>query len=187
MPFFSSASKAHPLVALLPAVIIWVTLLICPASAQTVASKTVVGQAYLSSEYIINARADSIMMWLGVPEILARISGYEFRSGAKRLIRIGDAAMVVPQKDTYGQRDTGVIMISYLKPAEMWFTFEPENGAYVYQDQWKFLPSAANETKVLFLERYIDSEGKQSPGNVEELTRLIRERLVKLKAIVERR
>jgi hypothetical protein len=175
------------LFALIPVVIVCATLLNFPAGAQTVASKTVVGEAYISSEYIVNARADSIMMWLTVPELWARISGYEFSSGAKRLLRIGDAARVIPQKDTYGQRDTGVIMISFIRPAEIWYTFEPENGAYVYQDQWKFLPSAGNETKVLFIERYIDSEGRQTSGNIEELKKLIRERLVKLKGIAERK
>jgi hypothetical protein len=72
-------------------------------------------------------------------------------------------------------------------PTEVRFTFEPKNGAYVYQDQWNFTPSAGIQTKIVFSERYIDSQGPLSSGKIADWTRLIRERLDKLKAIAERK
>jgi hypothetical protein len=156
--------------------------------AQSVLTKSVEGEALISSEYTVNARADSIIMRLGVSDTLAQIMGYQFCSGVKRFLQIGDAIMVAPQKDKYQIRDTGIILISYVKmPVEVRFTFEPKNGAYMYQDQWNFTPSAGIQTKIVFSERYIDSQGSLSPGRIADWTRLIRERLEKLKAIAERK
>jgi hypothetical protein len=156
--------------------------------AQTITTKSVEGEAFISSEYMVNARADSIIMRLGVSDTLAQIMGYQFCSGVKRFLQIGDAIMVAPQKDKYLVRDTGIILISYAKmPTEVRFTFEPKNGAYVYQDQWNFTPSAGIQTKIVFSERYIDSQGPLSSGKIADWTRLIRERLDKLKAIAERK
>jgi len=158
------------------------------AQAQTVTAKSVAGQVLISSEYVVNARADSIIMRLGVPDTLAQIMGYRFASGAMRFLHFGDAIMVVPQTDKYEQRDTGIILLSYAQmPREIRFTFEPKNGAYVYQDQWSFSSSAGIQTKIVFSERYIDSEGPLSAGKIADWTKLIKDRLEKLKAIAERK
>ncbi len=158
-----------------------------PGSAQTVSVKMVLGQVYISSDYTINARPDSIILRLGNADTMSKIMGYTFCSGARRLFRIGDAAVMAHQWGTYGVQDTVVIITSYLGPTEMCFTFEPRNGKYIYQDQWRIRPSAGNKTKIDFMERYLDSEGPQSSGKTSERTRVIQEGLVKLKASVERK
>ena len=158
-----------------------------PGSAQTVSVKMVLGQAYISSDYTINARPDSIILRLGNSDTMSQIMGYTFCSGARRLFRIGDAAVLVHQWGAYGVQDTVVIITSCLTRTEMCFTFEPRNGKYIYQDQWRIMPSAGNKTKIVFMERYFDSEGLQSSGKTSERTRVIQEGLVKLKAIVERK
>lgn len=171
-----------------PAVLVAIIAPINCIFAQTVITKGVAGQAFISSEYIVNARADSIIMRLAISDTLAQIMGYQFCSGVKRFQRIGDAIMVTPQKDKYLERDTGIILISYVQmPKEVRFTFEPKNGAYLYQDQWNFTPSAGIQTKIVFSERYIDSQGPLPPGKIADWTRLIRERLEKLKVIAERK
>jgi hypothetical protein len=179
--------KGKNLPGLFHAVIIYGMAVCLSGSAQTVSSKMVFGQAYISSDYTINARPDSIILRLGNSDTMSKIMGYAFCSGARRLFRIGDAAVMVHQWGTYGVQDTVVIITSYLAPTEMCFTFEPRNGKYIYQDRWRILPSAGNKTKIDFMERYIDSEGLQSSGKTSERTRVIQEGLVKLKAIVERK
>ena len=164
------------------------SVMMCRLDAQTVITKNVEGEAFISSEYTVNARADSIIMRLAVPDTLAQIMGYQFCSGVKRFLKIGDAILVAPQKDKYRERDTGIILISYVQmPKEVRFTFEPKNGAYIFQDQWNFTASAGIQTRIVFSERYIDSQGPLSPGKIADWTRLIRERLEKLKAIAERK
>jgi hypothetical protein len=156
--------------------------------AQTVVSKTVAGQVYVSSEFVVNARPESVIMWLTNPNTLAGIMGYEFSGGVKRFFKIGDAIKITPLHTAFGQRDTGVILLSYVRASkEIRFTFEPENGKYIYQDQWEPLPFAGNQTKIHYCERSIDSDGAQSSSKTEECERLMRERLTKLKAIVERK
>ena len=159
-----------------------------PVIAQTVTAKIVMGQVYMSSEFVINARVDSVMLRLVHSQTLADLMDYEYQGGAKWLLHVGDAVSLVPQVNKFGQRDTGVIIASYLKTSsELCFTFEPDNGAYIYQDQWKFFPSAGNQTRLVFSERCLDSEGSHSSAKTGERTRQIQQWLARLKSVVERR
>ena len=54
-----------------------------------------VGQIY-TSEFTVNARPDTIMIWLGNPDTLAKIMGFVYQGGSKLLYHVGDAVMVVP-------------------------------------------------------------------------------------------
>jgi len=168
--------------------VIGATAAISPADAQTVESKTVCGQVYISSEFIINARADSVVLRLVHTATLADIMEYDYRSGAKWLLKIGDAASITPRMDKFGQRDTGVIILSSFRPpSELCFTFEPDRGNYVCQENWKCIASAGNQTRVVVTVRLIDSEGAQSSGQISQRQRMIRQRLEKLKLLSERK
>ena len=154
--------------------------------AQTITTGSTVGQIY-TSEFTINARADTVMMRLGNPDSLVKIMGFEYQGGAKRLAQVGDAFKVIPQKDRYNDRDTGVIGLTFLQTrVELRLTFEPANGSYYFQDQWKFFPSAGNETRIIFTERYFEPSS-QSSTQLDEQARLIKEGLARLKTMVERR
>ncbi|MGB7568556.1 MAG: hypothetical protein WBM07_11900 [Chitinivibrionales bacterium] len=161
-------------------------LSIVPVSAQTVTTGSTVGQIY-TSEFTVNARADTVMMRLGNPDSLVKIMGFEYQGGAKRLAQVGDAFKVIPQKDRYNDRDTGVIGLTFLQMrVELRLTFEPANGSYYFQDQWKFFSSAGNETRIIFTERYFEPSS-QSSTQLDEQARLIKEGLARLKTMVDRR
>jgi len=55
------------------------------------------GEAFISSEYTVNARADSIIMRLGSPIRWPR-SWVSILQRRKRFLQIGDAILVAPQK-----------------------------------------------------------------------------------------
>lgn len=161
-------------------------LCVVSVSAQTVTTGSTVGQIY-TSEFTVNARADTVMMRLGNPDSLVKIMGFEYQGGAKRLAQVGDAFKVIPQKDRYNDRDTGVIGLTFLQMrVELRLSFEPANGSYYFQDQWKFFPSAGNETRIIFTERYFEPNS-QSSTQLDEQARLIKEGLARLKTMVERR
>jgi hypothetical protein len=161
-------------------------LCIATASAQMVTSGSTVGQVY-TSEFTINARADTVMMQLGNPDSLAKIMGFVYQGGAKRLAHVGDAIMVIPQKERYNDRDTGVLVMTNLKMrVELRLTFEPDNSNYYFEDMWKFFPSAGNETRIIFTERYFEPSS-QSSTQLGEQARLIKEGLARLKTMAERR
>jgi len=156
------------------------------SSAQMVTNASNVGQIY-TSEFTVNARPDTIMMWLGNPDTLAKIMGFVYQGGSKLLYHVGDAVMVIPQKDRYNDRDTGVVLLTYFKRrVEMRLTFESENNNSYFQDQYKFFPSAGNETRIVFTERYFEP-ASQSDALMSEQTRLLREELARLKTSVERK
>ena len=156
------------------------------ASAQMVTNSSTVGQVF-TSEFTVNARSDTVMMRIGNPDSLAKIMGFEYKGGVKRLAHVGDVIMMIPQKERYNDRDTGVIGLTYLKMrVELRLTFEPENGTYYFQDQWKFFPSAGNETRIIFTERYFEP-ASQSSAQITEQARLLKESLARLKAMAERK
>jgi hypothetical protein len=159
---------------------------IAPVSAQMITSGSTVGQIY-TSEFTINARSDTIMMRLGNPDSLVKIMGFVYQGGVKRLAHVGDAIMVLPQKERYNDRDTGVLVMTNLKMrVELRLTFEPDNGNYYFEDMWKFFPSAGNETRIIFTERYFEPSS-QSQGQLGEQARLIKEGLARLKTMCERK
>jgi hypothetical protein len=156
------------------------------SSAQMVTNASNVGQIY-TSEFTVNSRPDTVMMCLGNPDTLAKVMGLIYQGGAKRLFHVGDAIMMIPQKERYNDRDTGVVILTYLKMrTEMRMTFEPENGNCYFEDQYKLFPAAGNGTRIVFTERYFEP-ASQSEGVISEQARLLREGLARLKSSVERK
>ena len=68
----------------------------------------------------------------------------------------------------------------------MRFVYEPDSGTFLWQDIWKLKQIGANQTQIVFERRYVRPVPITS-AQIEALTRFVRERLVRLKEMVEQK
>jgi hypothetical protein len=165
---------------LIGAVFISLAVMATSISAQIV-NKNIMGLSFTSDELEINAKSDSIWVKLNTPQTLADIIGMTMRGGSKKLVEVGDGVNMTTE------HDTGAVILSYVKRrTEMRFVFEPDSGTFLWQDIWKLNQVGATRTKIIFERRYVRPIPITS-AQIDDLTRFLKERLARLKEMVEQK
>ena len=150
-----------------------------PVSGQII-SKAITGFSFISNDFTINTKSDSVWGKLNTPTTLADVMGMNLRGAPNKLIEIGNGAAMTTE------HDTGVVLLTYLKRrTEMRFVFEPDSGTFLFQDIWKLNQVGANQTRLVFERRYVRPFPITS-SQISDLGRFLQERLARLKELAEK-
>jgi hypothetical protein len=143
-------------------------------------NKAITGLNFLSNDFMINAKSDTVWGKLNTPTTLADVMGMNLRGARNKLVEIGNGATMTTE------HDTGVVLLTYIKRrTEMRFIFEPDSGTYLFQDIWKLAQVGANQTRLVFERRYVRPIPITS-GQISDIGRFLQERLARLKELAEK-
>lgn len=135
------------------------------------------GQRF-SGEIAVNATQEVVWSLLTDVQKSFPLMGYSYLRGFNRFMQVGDAALMKSGDDT------GEVVATYMEPMkEVRYTFDPKNGSYLCQQQWK-VTTAAGTTKIFFVERYTES-GRQRSAQIRAQIRDFNEGLKRLKMMAE--